>query len=272
MPSAQPPKPAKKAPTKPPQSRPPKAPAPKKNANQPQPPPPLADPTTTTSTASKAGQKRPLQDPTTSTAPPSKKTRNTAPPPSAQPSPAPAAPTPTPAPRTLPANAHDYLHDSSGTLAALLDSYEVTTTQIISSSKMHAKIARALDTLLRRFDFADPAARPAVAMVYARAAVGGKLVSVVEVVKREIARKGGCWFQYCALGEGVGVIPRREGGGEEREGNDMEVDDGGEEGAFETMKTRRERVVEGAERRRAVPVMSIYLSRVRIERLRNAYG
>ena len=154
---------------------------------------------------------------------------------------------------------------------------------------MSARIARSLDVLLRRIDFADPKARPGVVMLYAKAAVAGKLVSVVEVVKREVegrgsgraGDRGGVWFQYSALGEGVGVFPRRRGGetgGEEMEVDEMEVDekeeDGGgiDDGAFEMMKTRKERLIEGTEKVRAVPVMTVYLSRVRIEKLKNAYG
>lgn len=148
---------------------------------------------------------------------------------------------------------------------------------------MSARIARSLDVLLRRIDFADAKARPGVVMLYAKAAVAGKLVSVVEVVKREVegrgsARvgdRGGVWFQYSGLGEGVAVVPRRGGGDmgvEEMEVDEEEEGGGVDEAVFEMMKTRKERLVEGTEKVRAVPVMTVYLSRVRIEKLKNAYG
>lgn len=105
-------------------------------------------------------------------------------------------------------------------------------------------------------------------IAWAKAKSAGKLVSVVEVVKREIGGEGGVWFQYNGLGEGVGGVPR-EGEGEGGDGDvEMEMEDEG----FEKMKTRIERAIEGTEKVRSVPVMTVYLSRVRIEALREAYG
>ena len=107
-------------------------------------------------------------------------------------------------------------------------------------------------------------------IAWAKAKSAGKLVSVVEVVKREIGGEGGVWFQYNGLGEGVGGVPRDGEGGEgDGEGEeDVEM----EEEGFEKMKTRIERAIEGTEKVRSVPVMTVYLSRVRIEALREAYG
>jgi len=45
-----------------------------------------------------------------------------------------------------------------------------------------------------------------------------------------------------------------------------------DEGTFETMKTPLERAIEERPKVRALPIMTIYLSRVRIERLKVAYG
>jgi len=152
--------------------------------------------------------------------------------------------------------------------------------QIISSSKMSAKIARTLDALLKTIDFANPKAKPGLVMLYAKAPVAGKLVSVVEVVKGEIAARGkggdrgGVWFQYSVLVEGVKVLPRKkEGEGDAVEVDEEGMDDGGiDERVFETMKTKKERMIEGTDKIRAGPVMTVYLSRVRIEKLKNAYG
>ncbi|KFY48593.1 hypothetical protein V496_10252, partial [Pseudogymnoascus sp. VKM F-4515 (FW-2607)] len=51
-----------------------------------------------------------------------------------------------------------------------------------------------------------------------------------------------------------------------------EVGEEEEEEGFEKMKSRIERAVEGTEKVRSVPLMTVYLSRVRIEALREAYG
>lgn len=108
-----------------------------------------------------------------------------------------------------------------------------------------------------------------IVIAWAKAKAAGKLISVVEVVKREISGEGGVWFQYNGLGEGIaGVARDKEDAGEE---GDVEMEDVEEEG-FEKMKTRIERAIEGTEKVRSVPVMTVYLSRVRIEALRGAYG
>ncbi|OBT82899.1 hypothetical protein VE02_08581 [Pseudogymnoascus sp. 03VT05] len=135
---------------------------------------------------------------------------------------------------------------------------------------MHTKISTLL-TQLRSFSFsASPAdAKPVIVIAWAKARSAGKLVSVVEVVKRELGAEGGVWFQYNGLGEGfVGVA--RDGGEGEDGGGDGEGDV--EEEGFEKMKTRIERAIEGTEKVRIVPVMTVYLSRVRVEALREAYG
>ncbi|OBT76373.1 hypothetical protein VF21_03657 [Pseudogymnoascus sp. 05NY08] len=141
---------------------------------------------------------------------------------------------------------------------------------------MHTKISTLL-TQLRSFSFsASPAdAKPVIVIAWAKARSAGKLVSVVEVVKRELGEGGGVWFQYNGLGEGFAGVARDGGEGEEGEGEEGEGGDGEgemEEEGFEKMKTRIERAIEGTEKVRSVPVMTVYLSRVRVEALREAYG
>ncbi|OBT42826.1 hypothetical protein VE00_08140 [Pseudogymnoascus sp. WSF 3629] len=138
---------------------------------------------------------------------------------------------------------------------------------------MHSKITTLL-TQLKSFSFtAGSAAKPVIVIAWAKAKSAGKLVSVVEVVKRELGMGGGVWFQYSGVGEGFEGVPRDggEGDGDEgqgKEGGDVEM----EEEGFEKMKSRIERAIEGTEKVRSVPVMTVYLSRVRVEALREAYG
>lgn len=160
-----------------------------------------------------------------------------------------------------------------------MESYNVVTMQIISSSKMSSKIARSLDTLvLGKINMADVKCKPGLVVMYAKAATASKLVSVVEVVKREIGQKGEKWYQYNALDETMVVIPRRQpksekGGQGKRQIDEMQVDGyEAEESYFETMKTKQERMLEGTDRQRAVPVLTVYLSRVSIEKLKMKYG
>ena len=143
-------------------------------------------------------------------------------------------------------------------------------------------------------------------MLWARAPVAGKLVSCVEVVKREIERDGGGkqkgkWWQYSGVGEDfVEVVPGVAGGekgkkgqgkgvkfedeekekvgeGEDkmdvdvREVGDQEVEeeeDEGEEPAFEPLT----KDVQKAKEWKSVPVLTVFLSRVPVKELEALYG
>ncbi|KAL2071609.1 hypothetical protein VTL71DRAFT_12844 [Oculimacula yallundae] len=169
---------------------------------------------------------------------------------------------------------------------------------VISSSNISKKVSRILEILSPQShskegggDAKDKGKGKVmgkdVVMLYAKAPVACKLVSIVEIVKREVAKEGGKWFAYCGVGEvvapraalispplgkekkkGSGHFEDSEGGGE------GEREESAEEEAFEVMKTPFERALESEARPkvRAMPVMSLYLSRGRIESLRIVYG
>lgn len=107
----------------------------------------------------------------------------------------------------------------------------------------------------------------------AKAEVASKMISIVEIVKRNLGREGGKWFQYIAV-DGQ-VVENKKKKDSEEDGKGKEKDDGeeeGEEDGFEVMKTPFERIIEDRPKVRSVPVMAIYLSRVRIDDLRKKHG
>ena len=130
-----------------------------------------------------------------------------------------------------------------------------------------------------------------VVMLYAKGGVAAKMISVVEIVKREIAREGGKWWQYTTV---MGNLEERKrdkvekkkakkkteastGKGAGGKTGDVEMDDGSvsgsdEEEAFEIMQTPFERAIEGIPKVRAVPVMIVYLARIRIDNLKKLHG
>ncbi|KAH7350845.1 hypothetical protein BKA65DRAFT_245923 [Rhexocercosporidium sp. MPI-PUGE-AT-0058] len=172
----------------------------------------------------------------------------------------------------------------------LENTYAVTTMSIISSSHITKKVSRILEVLSSSKSEQEKGkgkGKENVVMMYAKAPVVSKVVSVAEIVKREIGKEGGKWFSYCVVGEVVGERGDVAGGdgkggrkrntrGKEDEENLVEEEGEGsdEEEAFEVMKTPFERALEseGKPKVRAMPVMSLYLSRSRIEGLRMAYG
>jgi hypothetical protein len=165
--------------------------------------------------------------------------------------------------------------DSSRMLTGLENTHDVTTMSIISSSHIQQKVTRALDILS---DYpAVPPAKPKVVMLHSKAAVASKMITIAEIVKREIAKAGGKWYQYNKLSQVVEEKVEKAGSAkkDKRTGEDDSVAENGDEGAgqesegeFETMKTPFERAIEGKQRIRAIPVMTVYLSRVRIDSLR----
>ena len=76
--------------------------------------------------------------------------------------------------------------------------YALATMSIISSSKINQKV-RALISHMERFSFADLNAKPGVVILHAKANVASKMISVVEIAKRQIEEEKGRWWQYCGV-------------------------------------------------------------------------
>ncbi|RDL37906.1 uncharacterized protein BP5553_05339 [Venustampulla echinocandica] len=164
----------------------------------------------------------------------------------------------------------------------LTTTHDVLPMHIISSSQIEKKVTSALKQLAN-FP-AVPPAKPAVIMLHSKAKTASKMISIVEIAKREIASNGGKWFQYNSVDQTI--EPKKVQKPESKSGIDKsgevkgpsEVDASGDpesdqdEEAFETMKTPFERAIEDIPKIRAVPTMTTYLSRVRIESLRKKYG
>jgi hypothetical protein len=168
-----------------------------------------------------------------------------------------------------------------------LSAYDVSDINIISSSQIQSKVNKILETLAS-FSFVAPT-KPRMVIVHAKAPVSSKCITVVEISKREIAKAGGKWYQYSGLEQTVAIQEKKavafNGPGytlgrkpeisvdvmdiyEKHEGQSIEE----EESGFETMKSPLERAIEGRPKVRAVPMLFIYLSRVRVDSLKQAYG
>ncbi|KAI6878860.1 hypothetical protein D0869_12467 [Hortaea werneckii] len=109
--------------------------------------------------------------------------------------------------------------------------------------------------------------KPTVVSLTARAKAASKLISIAEIVKRDLAARGSRCYQYNALDSELADIPRdgrpkqpkeSVGGAEEDEESDE---------AFETMGAPT-----GPTKKRSMPVMTIYFSKVPIKELKADYG
>ncbi|KAH8685640.1 hypothetical protein BGZ60DRAFT_522926 [Tricladium varicosporioides] len=165
----------------------------------------------------------------------------------------------------------------------LSQTHDVLSMSINSGVKIEKKVTSGL-AHLDTYPVIPPA-KPGVVMLYSKDKAAVKMISIVEIAKREIASKGGKWFQYNVIDqviepkkEKVGKRLFKSTGNQERDGKDsMDVDptpnlESEEDDDFEMMKTPFERVIEGKPRVRAVPTMTIYLSRIRIDILKKEYG
>lgn len=95
----------------------------------------------------------------------------------------------------------------------------------------------------------------------AKAKAAGKLISVVEIAKRELAKDGVKCFQYTSLTSELVDIERNPKGSKEVDGE--ESDD-----AFQTMGE----VKESSTKKRSMPVLTIYLSTKSVKDLKVALG
>lgn len=102
-----------------------------------------------------------------------------------------------------------------------------------------------------------------IVMLTAKAKAAGKLISIVEIAKRELTSAGIRCYQYTALGSELVEIERHSKSTKKGAAGEGESDD-----AFETMGGLQE----SATKKRSMPVLTIYLSRASVKELKVAFG
>lgn len=103
--------------------------------------------------------------------------------------------------------------------------------------------------------------KPTLVILTAKSKATSKLISIVEIAKRELAAQGVKCFQYNALTSELLDVPRKKA--------KVGVGKGSEsEDAFETMGEREL----GEMKKRNVPIMTVYLSTSSVRDLKMAYG
>lgn len=193
-------------------------------------------------------------------------------------------------------------------LQTLRAKYDFSTMSIISSSKIETKV-KTLLARLGTFSWANKDAKPAVVILSAKAGVANKLISVVEIAKRELEAQGAKWWQYSRVHSQVTELKDKtkkgtDGGKtllqweteqvakskvgpqdlKDAVGDSAMIDAVGgeeedEEDAFAAVAPNGNEPTalptEGIAARkkiRAVPVMTIHMSRVPVDELKQAYG
>ena len=141
--------------------------------------------------------------------------------------------------------------------AALAQKYDLLKLKVIGSSQ----ISKVTSTIISKLAASSTEGKPTIVVLTAKARYAGKLISIVEIAKRETGANGTKYFQYNALSTEMVNIARdsKEGG----EGGGNESDD-----AFETMGAPKL----ASTKKRAVPIMTTYLSTTSVRELKSAYG
>ncbi|KAG8168809.1 hypothetical protein KVR01_001558 [Diaporthe batatas] len=173
---------------------------------------------------------------------------------------------------TLPMHPHEEL------LQELQGKYSIATATVISSSKINKKVTQVLSHL-GHVDLFSQTSTPGVMMVHARANDANKMVTVMEIAKRQMNHAGHPWFQYnrvYEVADGRGSRGKSNGRGADQtiiEDTVLGVEDADEddeEDAFEPFKTTFERAIqEKPSEEPRTTYMSIFLSRVPMPELQS---
>ncbi|KAG0634547.1 hypothetical protein HOY80DRAFT_894776 [Tuber brumale] len=167
-----------------------------------------------------------------------------------------------------------------------MDSFDpssVPTISIISSHSISKKTTRCLATL---FPIQPPTTPSVLAVaIVAKSTVASKAITIAEIVKRRISTQGEAWFQYTKL-EGTMVElkapkkSKKEGKGKNKDQKDSQAEKTGEKGTqmgeeredtdeedpFEALKEK------APQKKRMMPLLTIYISRSPIPELARLYG
>ena len=149
--------------------------------------------------------------------------------------------------------------------ATLSQKYNLVKYNIISSTHISSRTA----AIIAKLEANENDGKPTLVALSAKARTGSKLISIVEIAKRELAAKGHYCFQYNALSSETIEVKLNPKSDTNRAKQQATNEDGSEvEDAFETMGSSRET---GA-KKRLIPIMTTYLCAASVKELKNAYG
>ena len=155
---------------------------------------------------------------------------------------------------------------------SLAEHHDIINISCQSNTQISAKATKIISALSASKEDATTEAtntKPALAILVAQSRWANKLISIVEIAKRDLEAKGVKVFQYNALSSETIEVerkPRPKGLG----AAPAAADDGdaSEDEAFQTMGAGEE----GGLKKRAVPVMTTYLTTQPVKALRTEFG
>ncbi|KAL9029180.1 MAG: hypothetical protein Q9196_002551 [Gyalolechia fulgens] len=201
-----------------------------------------------------------------------------------------------------PANVRPIAPSLPSDIKHLQGEFEISTMSVISSSKINQKV-KTLLLGVEKFTFANVIAKPGIVVVEAKAAVVSKMISVVEIAKADIAKRGGKWYEYTKLRSELLQLKVKQKQKQQPQGSRTLVDGESEQDAtataprpstkeatndlgadevidpeddgepFETMQQPSGGPVMSERAKvRATPVMTVYFSCISVPGLKELYG
>lgn len=148
-------------------------------------------------------------------------------------------------------------------LAELDVKYDILRLNVISSNTITGRTA----ALVKHLDQSSVGDKRSIASLRARATVANKLISVVEIAKRELLQNKQKVYQYSSItSENINLKSSQKDATNKQPGGDNVAEDAvdDEEVAFEVMKPK--------DKIRDVPVLTVYLSMAPVKELQDLYG
>ncbi|CAF9905106.1 MAG: hypothetical protein GOMPHAMPRED_003038 [Gomphillus americanus] len=159
-------------------------------------------------------------------------------------------------------------------LKDLLQKYSFARMSIKSNSKINSKVKNLL-AHMSRFSFADKNPRPGVIVIDARASDATKMLSVIEIAKREIEaeERSGKWFQYSRVSSELTKIPRQlKNASNQMEDDAPDRDEAESDNKHDAVASKDPATEDIDTKLRAVPVLTIYMTRISIPELKQEFG
>jgi len=140
-------------------------------------------------------------------------------------------------------------------------SFNVLSLSILSSSQISNRASLVVDHLARNHGSDDT---PPLCKLHAKAKVANKLISVVEIAKRDLKTKGQKVYQYSSLASETITLEQNDSNSISKTSSTVSQDPGADDDSFQTMEPRA--------KIRNVPVMTVVLAARAIPGLKSAIG
>lgn len=162
--------------------------------------------------------------------------------------------------------------------SSLRGMYDLVTLGVAGGTQISSRTSAVLAKLLSTTTTGDETTKTSIVALTATSKAASKLISIVEIAKRELLARGQKVYQYNALGSRMTEIPRRTHVETvvTAENPAEEESDESEEDAFEVMGGVVAAAAPGQEseemKKRNIPTLKIYLSTVSVKELKLAFG